>query len=322
MQLDVHHLRVLRAIADTGSLSGAAARVGITQPAVHAQLNRLEKMLGYQLFERRQDGVVATPMGELLLRRITAVLPQMDQLLADIKQRTCATRPPATTRVAAVCSTVVPRLPSALTTVWPEITEVTVVNDESSERLLALLDEFRVEIAMVKDYPGRELPVPPSVDTAVVVVEPTFVMLPEHHRLAAEEAVQLADLDGEPMVMGARSSSAPFRELFIDTCADQGFVPVIAHQVHSHAVGLMMVRAGAVGLTQPGCPDTHPGIVLRPLAGEVLLRRHVLAWRRSTFVAERGGELHAEVAAAYWQEAVKSPAYRRYLDTRPGNAQA
>ncbi|GGS32494.1 transcriptional regulator [Actinokineospora fastidiosa] len=316
MQLDVHHLRVLRAIADTGSLSRAAVRLGITQPAVHAQLNRLEKMLGYQLFERRQDGVTATPIGELLLRRITAVLPQMDQLLEDIKQRTCSTRPPATTRIAAVCSTVVPRLPAAMTTVWPEISEVAVVNDESSDRLVSLLDEYRVEIAMIKDYPGRELPVPAAVDTAVVVTEPTFVLLPEGHRLAEKEMLTLDDLDGQPLVMGARSSSAPFREYFIESCADFGFVPTIAHQVNSQAVAQMIVRAGAVGLAQPACLDVHPGIEVRPLTGDVLMRRHVLAWRRNTFVAERSGELHAEVTAAYWQEAYKSPEYRRYLAAR------
>ncbi|WP_433272113.1 LysR family transcriptional regulator [Actinosynnema sp. CS-041913] len=314
MRLDVHHLRVVRAIADTESLSRAAAVLGITQPAVSAQLKRLEQLLGYRLFERREGTVLPTPMGELLLRRTTAVLPQLDKLLEDIDQCSDRGRPPARMRVGAVCSAVVPHLSAVVTALWPEVREVSLVND-ASDRLLSLVDERRVELATVKDYPGHELPVPRDVDTAVVVVEPTFVLLPEQHPLAARGTVDLADLKDEGWVVVANdSSSAAFNELFAETCARHGFVPVITHLVSSQTVAQLVVRTGAVGLVQPAC-DEHAGIAVRALRGDLLRRRHILAWHRETFVAERTDELLAAVVDAYWAEARRSSVYRRYLSS-------
>ncbi len=56
MELELRHLRTVRAIADTGSLTKAAATLGLAQPALSAQLRRIEKALGGTLFERDHTG--------------------------------------------------------------------------------------------------------------------------------------------------------------------------------------------------------------------------------------------------------------------------
>ncbi len=315
VQLDVHHLRVIRAIADTGSLSRAAIALGVTQPAVSAQLKRLENMLGYQLFDRREGSVTPTPMGELLLRRTAALLPQLDKLLEDIEQRVCPSGPPDVVRVASVASALVAHLPSLVHRLWPEVSEVQVVHDDHPERLLPLLAQRRAELGLVKEYPGYELEIPASVDTAVVVTEPTFVLLPEGHPLAREEVVDLRALRDESWVMVSDSSAATFAKYFADTCARYGFSPSVAHQVTSQQVALMVVRAGAIGLSQPICDPRNLGVVTRPLLGDVLPRRHVLAWNRETFVAGRREELLAAVVETYWAEARTAPVYAGYLES-------
>ncbi|KZB83374.1 LysR family transcriptional regulator [Amycolatopsis regifaucium] len=314
VQLDVHHLRVIRAIADTGSLSRAAIALGVTQPAVSTQLKRLENMLGYQLFERREGGVTPTPMGELLLRRTAALLPQLDNLLEDIEQRVCPSGPPDVVRVAAVASALVAHLPSLVTRLWPEVAEVQVVHDDHPERLLPLLAQRRAELGLVKEYPGHELEIPANVATAVVVTEPTFVLLPEGHPLAGEEVVDLRALRDEPWVMVSDSSATTFSKYFADTCARLGFSPSVTHQVTSQQVALMVVRAGAIGLSQPICDPRNFGIVTRPLRGDVLPRRHILAWNRETFVAGRQVELLSAVVETYWAEAKTAPVYAAYLE--------
>ncbi|WP_037318297.1 LysR family transcriptional regulator [Amycolatopsis orientalis] len=316
VQLDVHHLRVIRAIADTGSLTRAAIALGITQPAVSAQLKRLENMLGYQLFERRENGVTPTPMGELLLRRTAALLPQLDKLLEDIEQRVCTGGPPEVVRVAAVASALVAHLPSLVTRLWPEVSEAVVVHDDHPERLLSLLAQRRVEVGLVKDYPGHELEVPANVDTAVVATEPTFVLLPEFHPLAYKEIIDLGELRDEPWVMVSDSSTTTFTKYFADTCARHGFSPSVTHQVTSQQVALLVVRAGAIGLSQPICDSRNLGIVSRPLSGDVLLRRHILAWNRDTFVTARHEKLAAALIDTYWREARDSPVYAGYLASR------
>jgi LysR family glycine cleavage system transcriptional activator len=56
-------LRAFEAVARHGSVSRAAAELGVTQPAVTQQLRRLEGFLGLALVERRQGGIALTPAG-------------------------------------------------------------------------------------------------------------------------------------------------------------------------------------------------------------------------------------------------------------------
>lgn len=69
MELELRHLKTIRAIAEAGSLTRAATVLGLAQPALSAQLRRIERALGGALFERGRHGVRTTALGELVLRR-------------------------------------------------------------------------------------------------------------------------------------------------------------------------------------------------------------------------------------------------------------
>jgi DNA-binding transcriptional LysR family regulator len=57
-------------VANAGTLSAAAETIGITQPAVTRSLKQLEDILGVTLFDRGPTGVVLTPEGQILARRV------------------------------------------------------------------------------------------------------------------------------------------------------------------------------------------------------------------------------------------------------------
>ena len=78
MELEIRHLRVICTVAQTGSVSRAAAALRVSQPGLSAQLHRIERMLGGTLFERRPHGIAITPFGEMILARARAVLPTID----------------------------------------------------------------------------------------------------------------------------------------------------------------------------------------------------------------------------------------------------
>lgn len=61
MNLELRHLRVVCAIAETGSVTKAASTLGLAQPALTAQLQRIERTLGGPLFERDRRGPVPPP---------------------------------------------------------------------------------------------------------------------------------------------------------------------------------------------------------------------------------------------------------------------
>ncbi|MBB6733863.1 LysR substrate-binding domain-containing protein [Cohnella zeiphila] len=70
MGVDLEWYRVFYWIAKTGSVTGAAARLHITQPAVSHTIKRLEERLGGSLFFRTSKGVRLTAEGETLLRYV------------------------------------------------------------------------------------------------------------------------------------------------------------------------------------------------------------------------------------------------------------
>ncbi|MFC7644384.1 LysR family transcriptional regulator [Streptosporangium lutulentum] len=81
MQLELRHLRVVCTIADAGTLSRAATTIGVSQPALTAQLQRVEGALGGQLFRRSRLGVTPTPFGQFVLTRARSILLTVDELV-------------------------------------------------------------------------------------------------------------------------------------------------------------------------------------------------------------------------------------------------
>jgi len=96
--VDPHLLRTFVAVAECGSFSAAAARLGYTQSAVSQHIAALEHDLGTPLLHRRP--VVPTPSGERLLEHAGPILLRLDAARADVR-RTIAD-PPGALRTTAV----------------------------------------------------------------------------------------------------------------------------------------------------------------------------------------------------------------------------
>lgn len=78
---DLNLLRVLEALLDTRSVSRAADKLGVTQPAVSGMLARLRDALGDPLFIRTQRGVLPTPRAESLSGQVRKILGEVEQVL-------------------------------------------------------------------------------------------------------------------------------------------------------------------------------------------------------------------------------------------------
>jgi DNA-binding transcriptional LysR family regulator len=75
--LNLRHLRSLSAVVEHGTLSAAAARIGLSQPALTQGISKLERQLGTALFDRRPGGLFATPAGEAMADRAAAAFRQL-----------------------------------------------------------------------------------------------------------------------------------------------------------------------------------------------------------------------------------------------------
>lgn len=72
------------ALAETGSVTQAAAKIHVSQPAVSAALRGVEMTLGTVLFDRRPSGLIATPAGQAVALRIHRALGFLDPALTDL----------------------------------------------------------------------------------------------------------------------------------------------------------------------------------------------------------------------------------------------
>ena len=72
--LDTRLMRYLLAVADAGSLTHAAAALGVAQPALSQALKRLETELGVRLFDRSRRGATLTEAGRAIIDDVRASL--------------------------------------------------------------------------------------------------------------------------------------------------------------------------------------------------------------------------------------------------------
>ena len=82
--LRLPQLRLLIAVADIGQVSGAAALIGMTQPAASRMLSELERTVGTRIYDRHPRGVALTPAGEQLARRARAALQQLEVAFDEV----------------------------------------------------------------------------------------------------------------------------------------------------------------------------------------------------------------------------------------------
>jgi LysR family transcriptional regulator of abg operon len=84
--MKLNQLRDVIAIAERGSLRGAARHLGLAQPALTRSVHELERELGAPLFERRARGMRLTPMGESFARRANAILSEVRRARDEAEQ--------------------------------------------------------------------------------------------------------------------------------------------------------------------------------------------------------------------------------------------
>ncbi|MCX5393747.1 LysR family transcriptional regulator [Streptomyces sp. NBC_00094] len=317
MELEVRHLRVLCAIAEAGSLTRAAAALSMTQPGLSTQLRRIETMLGGVLFDRSRSGATPTDFGELVLARAHAVLPGIDALLADTAGAARRLAPPDRVRVGSVGAPLLGHLLLAVRTFLPTA-EVTSRCHHSPVTLLDDLTAGRLEAAVLGDHPEQVLPPRDGVILTPLVTEPVFALLPSTHPLAGQEAVRLTELADHDWAM-PRHDGDRTREYWSSVCALTGRRPSAPHEAEGRQL-IELVRAGlAVSLCQATFAQT-PGVTIRPLAGNPLWYRHVLAWHRDGPLAAHGDRIVRAVAAGYLDTCAASAVYSDWRRRHPDAA--
>jgi DNA-binding transcriptional LysR family regulator len=311
VDLELRHLRVVCAIADRGSLTKAAASLGLAQPALTAQLHRIEESLGGSLFDRGRHGARPTALGELVLARARVVLPAVRGLqdeairLANSDRIRC--------RIGAVNGPLLGGLVHRLSAERPDV-PITSHPAWSASDLVAQVSAGELDFALVGVCGHAPPPADRNLVWRAIAVDPVFVLLSENHPLARQGEVALAEL------ADARWAATPgdgcFGECFARACARVGFTPRPMYEVDVAGCIDLALSGDAVVLCQATF-RLAPGLVSVPLAGVPLRWRHLLGWHRTSPTAPHARHLVRHATAAYLDVVDRSPRYRAWLEHHP-----
>ncbi|CAM5370250.1 LysR family transcriptional regulator [Streptomyces narbonensis] len=270
--IEARHLRVLRAVAATGSFSAAARELGCTQPAVSQQMKALESSAGTPLLIRTGREMRLTQAGEVLVRHASGILAG----LTAAEEEVAAIAGLRAGRVRLVSfpsgsSTLVPTALAALRAAHPG-TRVSLVEAEPP-RSIEMLREGDCDVALAFRYGAGQA------EWDDLVVRPLLAdrlvgLVPEGHRLAEAGSVGIAELAEESWIAGCPRC----RRQLVDVCEEAGFTPRIdfATDDYPAVVGLVGAGLGVAVLPELAIESVRPKGA-RTVAVEPAVEREIVA---------------------------------------------
>ncbi|WP_109483577.1 LysR family transcriptional regulator [Paraburkholderia sp. C35] len=225
-RLRLKQLRLLIALDEHGSLHRAADQMALTQPGATKALREIEATFGATLFTRSQQGIQPNELGRCVIRY--ARLIHMD--VAHLREEMAGILQGSGGRLAvgAITGAVSGVLVDALTRLRERQPTLTVeVTEDTSARLLALLDQGRLDLAICRTTVAQQ---PDHYDYVQLRDEPLAIVASPLHRLAKARKVKLADLAQSGWIV--YPSIMPLRGLFEREFKEAG-LSVPAHPIET-----------------------------------------------------------------------------------------
>ncbi|MEC4184023.1 LysR family transcriptional regulator [Adlercreutzia sp. R21] len=189
--MELEQLRQMVAIEEEGTMSAAAERLALSQPALSRSVQRLEADLGAELFDHGRNRATMNALGHVVAERGRVVLEEAQKLrdAVDAECRraralrvgTCAPAP-----LWNLTARIVERFPGDV------LSSETMTEREVEQRVLSGAIDFGI---------SRKPFLLPVIVSTQLMVESLFIAVPPDHGLAKRESVTFADIDGTDFLM-------------------------------------------------------------------------------------------------------------------------
>lgn len=270
-QLNLHHLRLFRAVASDGTLTGAARRLNLSQSALSTQLRTLEASLGHDLFERRGRGLVLTEAGRIALDHAEAIFRTAEDLTATLRETGQARR---ALRVGALATLSRNFQMQFLRPLVGRADVEVVLRSGSQAQLLRGLESLALDVVLTNQPPDRDA-VSPWLVHRIADQPVSLIGTPARMGAAPRDLSQL--LAGEPLILPTPETA--LRGAFDALAARLGISPTIAAEVDDMAMIRLLAREDA------GLAIIPPIVVRDELASGALVEAAQLDDLREVFVA-------------------------------------
>lgn len=262
-RIDLRHLEVFHAIMQTGTVTGAAHMLNVTQPAISNVLRHAESQIGFRLFEQIAGRLHPTPEASGLFADVQEVFGRIDTLNRSIDD--IRTGRSGRLAIAASPTFVNASLPAALAALYRRApgAGITLQALPSARAIEERVSRREVDIGVV-----YQPVLDPGVEVEEISRSQVFCALPAQSPLAGLEMIQPADLVGQSII--APGASTRTGTAIIEAC--NGQLPRIALEVNSSQTACLMVAAGiGVGLVDLATVTHYPlkDVIFRPFRPRV-----------------------------------------------------
>lgn len=276
--MELRHLRYFVAVAETLHFTRAAQMLGISQPPLSQQIQRLEHEIGTPLLRRLTRGVELTEAGSAFLPDASAIVQMADHALEKARGVARGMSGKMSLGFASSVAFAAPvfELICRFKARYPAMELLT--REENMALLMQDLGEGLLDAAFIR------LPCESSkaFNLKVIATERMMVALPATHTLSHKPSVELSELAGETLIMFPREVAPSLYELIVSTCLRTGFSASCFLQAPQITSSLSMVGAGCGIALVPAslCCISKPEIRFCDINNNTIFTDIAFAWRR------------------------------------------
>jgi DNA-binding transcriptional LysR family regulator len=190
-RIKLQHLKIVRAVADWGSMAKAAKHLAISQPVVSKVVADLEGMLGVRLFDRSPQGVEPTLYCRALLKRSVAIFDDVRTSIEEI--RFLADPVAGELRIGSTEPLMVGLVIATMERLWQKHPRISLraVQADSATLINRELPERRIELAVI---PVKALPLRNDLDATLLYEDSWHVVAGADNPWARRKKIDLSEL--------------------------------------------------------------------------------------------------------------------------------
>ncbi len=270
MKFKLRQLEAFHAVAETGSVTKAAERLDVSQPAVSRLLSDFSASVGFDLFTRSRGGLEPTSDSRYLLTEVRRILDSLDHL--DDLRRDLTERTRGHIRITCLPGFATNHLPGVLVRFMNERPGVTVsLEPDRPERILEWIIGEQYDCGITDGFLGH-----PATNSQDVYIKSACI-LPKDHPLGAKDEISPSDLATERMIHTRRDSQ--FFQHLSRAFTEYGVEINSLVEVRQFTTACTMVREG-LGAAVVSAIDAEAfrssGIVIRPFRPSIFHRLSII----------------------------------------------
>lgn len=271
--LSFRHLQTFLIVAEEMSFSQAAERLGIAQPPLSRQVQRLESQLNVKLFERTRPQIRLTAAGQIFAKTAKTILQQMESSMAAVKlvERGLVGQLSIGIDSASPACDLAVKLMSLYQKQQVDIEFK--LHELSSLQQLKALRLGQIDI-------GFQLPqtLPTDIKAQTLVREPLVIALPSDHVLATQSRLTLVDLDEIPLVIDSRLTNVLIADMHYTHLRSQ-----ITQTISDSRLLMSVVASGAALSIIPASIEhsqPHSDVVFLPIVPSIEVISLTAVWNQ------------------------------------------